>query len=279
MILAAGAAGLICVATTFAAPIVLAPRGWTMRRPAVALRAWLAALLLACVAGLTSAGLLSGAALIPGTNPDGIATAVFVALWGLLIAAGALIALVATRCGGIAGAIRRDTLSADLIRVHHGQPLGHVGGLPITVIPAARPAAFGSCSAFGRHIVLTTALVESLSPDQVRAVAEHERAHLVGFHQWLVRLGSLNRACFPRLPCARSLDRSIRLLTELVADDAAADACGRECVSAALLTMARLTADESLIARGRRVQRTGAATRRMAIEAAPAWISDPMRDV
>jgi predicted Zn-dependent protease len=99
---------------------------------------------------------------------------------------------------------------------------------------------------------------DELTPGQVRAVIEHERAHLVGGHAWITQVARLNAACLPRLQGAREFQSAVRLLVELIADDAAARVCGRAEVAGALAALGSVRQDEGLMLRSRRVAaRTG----------------------
>ena len=115
--------------------------------------------------------------------------------------------------------------------------------MQVLFVRAARPVAFSSTCDGGR-IVVSSALAEALSPGELRAVLEHERAHLTGRHDALLRAARLNRACLPALFGARAFDQAVHLLVELAADDAAARVCGAGAVAAALRRTATLEPNE-----------------------------------
>ncbi|MGO2361589.1 MAG: M56 family metallopeptidase, partial [Brachybacterium tyrofermentans] len=104
------------------------------------------------------------------------------------------------------------------------------------------------------EIFLSTALKEMLSGPQLRAVIEHERAHLRQHHGWAVRIAEINALCLPkRFPAGRALKRATLLLIELIADDAAARRAGAVHLANALATMGRTTADPGLELRADRL--------------------------
>lgn len=259
MIAVAGGCATAAAAATLGAPSLLRIRGWSTRSPAIALWAWLGVFGMAIALGAGSLLLVVGACVSGHLSPGMVGTATFVGAWVALALVGALTALVVTRSDTMTLQTARGAVAAGVLCSRYGRPFVDARGITVTVIPADRPHALSVTSSRGHQIVLTNGLVESLTAREVSAVVEHERAHLTGRHQWLIRLGSLNRSCFPRLPSARGLDTSIRLLTELVADDVAARTCGHADVARALHRMARLTGDDSLTARAIRI--TGAAAR------------------
>jgi hypothetical protein len=65
----------------------------------------------------------------------------------------------------------------------------------------------------------------------------HEVAHLRGRHHLLVALTQDLAAALPILPLFRQAPAAVRQLVELAADAAAASACGRAAVRAALVTV------------------------------------------
>lgn len=82
------------------------------------------------------------------------------------------------------------------------------------------------CAAYcvpGRHgqVVLTTATLQALDPDQIAAVLAHERAHLRGRHHLAVQSMSSLRRAFPFVPAFACAAGEVARLTEMVADDAA----------------------------------------------------------
>jgi hypothetical protein len=100
-----------------------------------------------------------------------------------------------------------------------------------TVLGRDRAARSASMSRFratrncvaGPHptVILTTAALRALNPDQVDAVLAHERAHLASHHHLLLAIARIGRQVFPFLPLMREADAQIARLVEMHADDAA----------------------------------------------------------
>lgn len=89
-----------------------------------------------------------------------------------------------------------------------------------------------------RRIVLTSAALDSLDDDQLRAVLAHEHAHLRGRHDLVVAGALALQRAFPKVPLFRAARDEIGHLVELLADDAATCAAPRLTLAEALLTVA-----------------------------------------
>jgi len=70
-------------------------------------------------------------------------------------------------------------------------------------------------------VILTTAALQTLDPDQLDAVLAHERAHLASHHHRLLAIAKIGRQVLPFLPLMRDADTQITRLVEMHADDAA----------------------------------------------------------
>jgi len=239
-----------------AVPAYLARAGWRTRRPGLALGLWWAAYL----GGASSLVASLGWALVvgltgPGTGTDQYPqgpTDVIVFCWTALIAVGALGSLALTRGEPLADARRRSVALLTLLSGAAAYRTEQHGGVAVSYVESERALA---ASLPGRtpRVVVTSRLEDALTAGELHAVIEHERAHLVRRHGWISRMARLNVSCTPVLPGARQLDRSTRLLVELVADDVAARACGPADLAGALTAMSALTGDRSLLLRARRV--------------------------
>ncbi|MDQ0777183.1 Zn-dependent protease with chaperone function [Streptomyces aurantiacus] len=73
------------------------------------------------------------------------------------------------------------------------------------------------------RIVVTTAMLRSLGPDEREALFAHERAHNQGGHHYFLAAAELAAHCHPAL---RPVRAAIRLAAERAADEAAATAMG-----------------------------------------------------
>ena len=109
--------------------------------------------------------------------------------------------------------------------------------LGAVLVQHPQPAAY--CVA-GRHptVVLTTAAVEALDPDQLAGVLAHERAHLASHHHRIRAMARIARQVLPFMPLMRDTDTQVTRLVELHADDAALRASGPESLATALVLLA-----------------------------------------
>lgn len=87
-------------------------------------------------------------------------------------------------------------------------------------------------------IVISEALEQALSEDELAAAVEHEVGHLVGaHHRWILAADVLGRF-LGRVGLMTSLRSEVRLLAELEADDRATDRAGARALARALLATA-----------------------------------------
>ena len=101
------------------------------------------------------------------------------------------------------------------------QLIGRQGEVPgVTVIEHQASSVFCVPGRRGR-IVLTTAALDVLAPDELAAVLAHERAHLRGRHHALVTWSRVLAAAFPWLRIFRDARTETAHLVELLADDRA----------------------------------------------------------
>ena len=193
--------------------------GLTLAVHATALGGGLSHLIGACVLRLRDAYATPGGATVAGLG---------LTLAGALLARTALTALTHLR------AVRRQA-------VQHAQTARLVGrpdaALGAVLVDHEQPAAY--CVA-GPHptVILTTAALQTLDPDQVDAVLAHERAHLASHHHRLLAIARIGRQILPFLPLMREADTQITRLVEMHADDAATATRGTGPLAAALVILA-----------------------------------------
>ncbi len=250
---------LTCAAAAIlAAPPLLSRAAWRTHHPRLALGLWCASFVggfLAAAASLASALVLAVGWQQPGGGPHDhlvAASAVGVFAWTGLAAAGALASLAASRAEPMNADHRRTDALLTLLAASAAYRTGRLGPVTVVFVTSDLPLAVSLPGADPR-IVVTSRMEEELSEPQLRAVIEHERAHLAQRHGWVAQLSQLNAACLPGFFGAREFERAARLLVELIADDAAARACGAPQLAGALSTLAALQDDESLLLRARRI--------------------------
>jgi Zn-dependent protease with chaperone function len=243
-------------AAILVAPLLLVRGDWAVSRPRLALALWCAVFGSGLVALGTS--LIWSMMLAVGlseTRPSGAGlepTAMALLAWIGLVSFGGIASLVISSFGPL-GTVRRTTdAHLTLLEAATRYRSDTAGGIQVAFIDCDLPFA-ASVGGPSRRIVVTSTLEDELDADELHAVIEHERAHLVQHHHRVSQLTQLNLHCLPRLPGAREFDRAARLLIELIADDTAARVCGRDVVARTLVKLGRLQQSESMLLRARRM--------------------------
>lgn len=231
---------------TFLGPRILLGRTSSGASPRLAVVVWLSAMTLAVAAWLVAgAGVAAGFLHHHATASARYCADVLLVLhrggWAghavpvAAIAVAAVSSIVVLSRLGLAlhrfwGRSREHASAARIV----GARSGHDG---VVVVRAHRPAAY--CVA-GRPdaIVVTSAAVDALPPEQLAAVVAHERAHLRGRHPQLMMLLRACAAAMPRLPLFRSARTAVGELLEMCADDEATRGHGRAALLSGLIALA-----------------------------------------
>ena len=226
---------------------VLARAGWMARAPLLAMVIYLTAAW-SVIAALGLAGLtLSVHATALGGGLSHLIGACVLRLRATYATPGG--ATVAGLGLTLAGAVMARTMvsAMTLLRTSGRQALrqaqtARLVGTPEPALGAVlvehpQPAAY--CVA-GRHptVILTTAAVEALDPDQLAGVLAHERAHLASHHHLMRAMARIARQVLPFMPLMRDTDAQVMRLVELHADDGALRASGPESLATALVLLA-----------------------------------------
>jgi hypothetical protein len=136
--------------------------------------------------------------------------------------------------------------SATSLRSRRRERGAHLELLGITELSGARgsnvvwldhPAPFAYSLAGRPSLVVATTGLRELPEAQRDAVLRHEIAHVRGRHHLWVALTEDLAKALPFVPLFRHAPAATRQLVELAADAAAASACGRFAVRAALLAL------------------------------------------
>jgi Zn-dependent protease with chaperone function len=255
MIVLVGALVLAAIILVLAAPLVLADGAWRMKRPRLALTAWHATFLggVLCLAASLAVSVLAAVAQGRGQLSNWVEpTALVVFGWVGLAAVGGLIAVLFAHAEPLSHADRRLQAEFTLLAAASTSTCHEVRGVEVVTVESSAPIALSLPGPESR-IVVSSHLTEALSAPQLRAVIEHERAHLVQRHALVSQIAYLNRVCLPMLPAARELERTTSLLVELIADDEAARQVGAVNTANALLIVGELSGDEAMALRARRV--------------------------
>lgn len=242
-----------------AAPVFLSRARWPHRAPVLAVLAWqglMATFVVATalsvyhlvlteqhvhdgVVGLLSACGLAADAPAGGSVPtltDVLVLAAPVAI--VLLPLGWLV-----RCAWLARRARQRHL--DMLTLV-GEPAPEYDA---TVVDHGVPAVYclpGRC----RRVVITRGALDVLSEPQLRAVLEHERAHIEGRHHLLHVLADGFSRAFPGLPLARHAKEQTALLVEMIADDRALRFHPREELATAMCEVAAGRAPQAALGAG-----------------------------
>jgi len=249
---AAALFALYAAATGVLAPAML--RGpWAERSPQLAMTLWLVlpvswvtAIVLAILAATAPLPLTwpgppqSGQALLAGQAVPGGRV---IAIAGLLVTGGVVLRA--------AGCVACELHRGRRARREHAvlvAATGHPGDeLGVAIVDHDVPAVY--CLPCGRYqIVVSAGALAALTPEQLRAVLAHERAHLRRRHHMILALAtSLSRA-FPRVPLLSQAPPQLAVLAEMAADGAAARYHRRDDLAAALVVLARTGAQRATLA-------------------------------
>lgn len=240
----------VAILAWWAGPRLLTMGRWQVRYPRLALGAWHAALGIGALAAAASVAAAVITTLSAGEATDAAAGVVQTVVgWGALAALGAALLVVGAGSDALVGAGRR-TYGDILTLPHTAERLDRR-----TSLMTSRSEETFACSIPGKDptVVVSTAMRAALTPAQLRAVVEHERAHLRGHHYVALRLAELNCACLPSLRSAKKLLRATTLLVELIADDAAARRAGAVHLANALVIVAEQSGDAAMEIRAERL--------------------------
>jgi Zn-dependent protease with chaperone function len=224
-------------------PALLARATWTMRAPRAAVVLWqsiaLAAVLSAFSAGISIASRL----FVPGA--DGRPTATITSeidvlgwpLWVAYVLVFALTLLIGAR---LTVAVLQVAIATRRRRAHHRMVVDLVGksqksGLRILDIP--EPLAYCLPGVRSR-VVVSEGTLTTLADNEIAAILSHERAHLRARHDLVLEMFTAVHAAFPRFVRSASALDTVRLLIEMLADDAAVRAAGPTPLARALVACA-----------------------------------------
>ncbi|OBJ02002.1 Zn-dependent protease with chaperone function [Mycobacterium alsense] len=256
---------LLAVLLVGPAPALLARATWPLRAPRAAMVLWQAVALAAVLSAFSAGIAIASRILMPG--PDGHPTASVVGaagrlgwpLWAAYIAVFALTVLVGAR---LMVAVMRVAIANRRRRAHHRMVVDLVGvehdaalNAPcartrdLRVLGVAEPLAYCLPGVRSR-VVVSEGTLSALTGDEVAAILTHERAHLRARHDLVLEAFSAVHAAFPRLVRSTNALRSVQLLVELLADDAAVRAAGRAPLARALVACASGRAPSGALAVG-----------------------------
>lgn len=227
-------------------PALLSRATWPMRAPRAAVVLW-QSVAVAAVLSAFSAGLAIALRLfLPG--PDGRPTAdvrTEVAALGWPAWLGSFVVLGVTMLIGarLVVAVVQVAIRTRRRRAHHrmmvdllGEPRRELEG--VRVLNVSAPLAYCLPAMRSSRVVLSRGTLATLTEPELAAILRHERAHLRARHDLVLEAFIAVHTAFPRLVRSASALNAVRLLVELLADDAAVRAGGPQPLARALVACA-----------------------------------------
>ncbi len=247
---------VLAIALTGPVPRLLARSDWPMRAPRAAIVLW-QSIAAAAVLSAFSAGLAIASGLFarhPGGQPDWSPAAEIGALgwplWLSSVMVFALTLLIGVRLVASSVIVAAETRRR---RAHHRMVVDLLGdhrhGAGVRVIDVAEPLAY-CLPGIRSRVVLSKGTLSALSHSEVQAILRHERAHLRARHDLVLESFIAVHTAFPRFVRSGSALRAVRLLVELLADDAAVRAVGPAPVARALVACAAARTPAGAMAAG-----------------------------
>ncbi|MEB3023890.1 M56 family metallopeptidase [[Mycobacterium] crassicus] len=242
-------------------PALLARADWPLRAPRAAVVLW-QSIAIAAVLSFFSAGVATASHLLmPGQ--DGRPTTTILGsierlgwpLWSFYTVVSALTVLVGLRLTlavlqvaiGTRQRRARHRMLVDLVSIADSNPATRSGGLRI--LQVMQPLAYCLPGVRSR-VVLSSGALQALSDTELAALLCHERAHLRARHDLVLEAFTAVHTAFPRFVRSGSALDAVRLLVELLADDAAVRAAGAPPLARALVTCASATTPAGALAAG-----------------------------
>ena len=233
------------VALVLSGPVaaMLARASWPIRAPRAAIVLW-QSIALAAVLSAFSAGIAIASRLfVPG--PDGRPTATITSEidalgWPLWVAYVIVFAITLVIGGRLTFAVLQVAIATRRRRAHHRMVVDLVGksqGNHLRILDVAQPLAYCLPGVRSRVVVSEGAL-NALGDNEMAAILSHERAHLRARHDLVLEMFTAVHAAFPRFVRSGNALDAVRLLIEMLADDAAVRAAGPTPLARALVACA-----------------------------------------
>jgi Zn-dependent protease with chaperone function len=234
-------------------PAVLARASWPMRAPRAAIVLW-QSIALAAVLSAFSAGIAIASRLfVPG--PDGRPTATItseidVLGWQVWIAYLLVFAITLVIGARLLAAVLQVAIATRRRRAHHRMmvdllDMSHESMPPqvctrasgLRILDVKQPLAYCLPGVRSR-VVVSEGTLNTLSDTEIAAILTHERAHLRARHDLVLEMFTAVHAAFPRFVRSVNALDAVRLLIEMLADDAAVRAAGPTPLARALVACA-----------------------------------------
>ena len=224
-------------------PAMLARASWPIRAPRAAIVLW-QSIALAAVLSAFSAGIAIASRLFV-LGPDGRPTTTITSeidalgwpLWAAYVIVFAITLVIGAR---LTYAVLRVAIATRRRRAHHRMVVDLVGksqGNHLRILDVAQPLAYCLPGVRSRVVVSEGAL-NALGDNEMAAILTHERAHLRARHDLVLEMFTAVHAAFPRFVRSGNALDAVRLLIEMLADDAAVRAAGPTPLARALVACA-----------------------------------------
>jgi Zn-dependent protease with chaperone function len=224
-------------------PAMLARASWPIRAPRAAIVLW-QSIALAAVLSAFSAGIAIASRLFV-LGPDGRPTATITSeidalgwpLWAAYVIVFAITLVIGAR---LTYAVLQVAIATRRRRAHHRMVVDLVGksqGNHLRILNVAQPLAYCLPGVRSRVVVSEGAL-NALGDNEMAAILSHERAHLRARHDLVLEMFTAVHAAFPRFVRSGNALDAVRLLIEMLADDAAVRAAGPTPLARALVACA-----------------------------------------
>jgi Zn-dependent protease with chaperone function len=224
-------------------PAMLARATWPSRAPRAAIVLW-QSIALAAVLSAFSAGIAIASRLFApghdGRPTATVASEIEVLGWPLWITYLAVFALTLVVGARLAMAIVQVAIATRRRRAHHRMVVDLVGKSQkagLRILDVEEPLAYCLPGVRSR-VVVSEGTLTSLADNEIAAILSHERAHLRARHDLVLEMFMAVHAAFPRFVRSASALDAVRLLIEMLADDAAVRAAGPTPLARALVTCA-----------------------------------------
>ncbi|MDP9165370.1 MAG: M56 family metallopeptidase, partial [Actinomycetota bacterium] len=223
-------------------PAVLARAAWPLRAPRAAVVLWQSIALAAVLAAFSAGIAIASRLFVPG--PDGRPTATVTSeirvlgwpLWSLYVAVFALTLLIGAR---LMVSIIEVAIATRRRRAHHRMLVDLLGrshdrSHGLRILDVAQPLAYCLPGVRSR-VVVSEGTLSALSDTEMKAILSHEHAHLRARHDLVLEMFTAVHAAFPRVVRSANALDAVRLLIELLADDAAVRRAGPTPLARALV--------------------------------------------
>ncbi len=224
-------------------PAMLARATWPTRAPRAAIVLWQSIALAAVLSAFSTGIAIASRLFVPG--PDGRPTATITSeiaalgwpLWTAYVIVFAVTLVIGAR---LTYAVVQVAIATRRRRAHHRMVVDLVGksqGNHLRILDVAQPLAYCLPGVRSRVVVSEGAL-NTLADNEMAAILTHERAHLRARHDLVLEMFTAVHAAFPRFVRSAHALHAVRLLIELLADDAAVRAAGPTPLARALVACA-----------------------------------------